>query len=214
MDTTELHMKEALVGGSGVEAVCGIAAVVLPILGLADVIPGIMLAISGIAVGVGLLFEGGAIAAEHKKLVARITETKLQELEVDTGMSVELVGGLAAIVLGILSVLTLAPMVLMSVSAIVVGTALILSSGTTVRMNALRLAASSQESRVQNLARDVVNTSAGTQVFIGVGAVVLGILALIGIASQVLALVAFLCIGSSMALSGSALGSRLMGALK
>lgn len=214
MNTAELHMKEALVGGSGVEAVCGIAAVVLPILGLAHVIPSVMLAISGIAVGVGLLFEGGAIAAEHKKLLARIAESKAQELEVDTGMSVELVGGLAAIVLGILSVLDLAPMVLMPVSAIVVGTALILGSGTMVRMNALRVAASGQEAKMEHLAREVVNTSAGTQVFVGMGAVVLGILALIGVASSVLSLVAFLCIGASMTLSGSAIGGRLMGVFK
>lgn len=214
MNQTDMHMKEGLIGGAGAEALGGIGAAVLAIIGLAHIFPRDMLAVSGIAVGAALLFEGGAIAAEHKKLLARIAPDKLQHLNLDTGMSVEMIGGLSAVVLGILSVLALDPNVLMPAAAIVVGTALILSSSTTARMNALRLAAQDVEGTALHIAREAVNASAMTQVLVGMAAVVLGILALIGVASSVLALVAFLAIGASLALSGSSIGGRLFGALK
>jgi hypothetical protein len=214
MNQTDMHMKEDLIGGSSIEAISGIGAVVLAIIGLAHLFPGEMLAISGIAVGAGLLFEGGSIAAEHKKLLTRIAPDKLEHINVDMGMSVELIGGLTTVVLGILSVLALDPMVLMPAAAIVVGTALILSSGTTVRMNTLRMASQDVEGTALHIAREAVNTSAMTQVFVGLGVVVLGILGLIGVAPMVLTLVAFLAIGASLALSGSAIGSRLFGAFK
>ena len=214
MNQAQLHMKEALIGGSSVEAVSGIGAAVLAIIGLANIFPGVMLAIAGIAVGAGLLFEGGAIAAEHKNLLARIAPDKLEQINVDMGMSVELTAGLATIVLGILSVLALDPRVLMPSAAIVTGAALILGSGTTTRMNALRLASQDIEGTALHVAREAVNASAMTQVLVGMGAVVLGILALIGVATDVLTLVAFLAIGASLALSGSAIGGRLFGALK
>jgi hypothetical protein len=214
MNQADMHMKEELIGGSGVEAIAGIGGVVLTIIGLAHVFPEALLAIAGIAVGAGLLFEGGAIAAEHKKLLARIAPDKLQHLNVDMGMSVELIGGLTAVVLGILSILALDPKILMPAAAIVVGTALILSSATTQRFNALRMAAEDIEGTALHIAREVVNASSMTQVLVGMGAVVLGILALIGIDSVVLTLVAFLAIGASLALSGSAIGGRLFGAFK
>lgn len=214
MNHAEVHMKEGLIGGASVEAISGIGAAVLTIIGLANIFPGAMLAIAGIAVGVGLLFEGGAIAAEHKQLLARITTDKLEHINVDMGMSVELTAGLAATVLGILSILGLDPHVLMPAAAIVTGVALVLGSGTTARMNALRMASQEMEGTALHVAREVVNTSAMTQALVGMAAVVLGILALIGMATDVLALVAFLAIGASLALSGSAIGGRLFGALK
>jgi len=214
MNHAEVHMKEGLIGGASVEAVSGIGAAVLAIIGLANIFPGAMLAIAGIAVGAGLLFEGGAIAAEHKQLLARIATDKLEHINVDMGMSVELAAGLTAVVLGILSILGLDPQVLMPAAAIVVGTALVLGSGTTERMNALRLATQDVESTALHVAREAVNASAMTQVLVGMGAVVLGILALIGMSANVLTLVAFLAIGASLALSGSAIGGRLFGALK
>ena len=107
-------------------------------------------------------------------------------------------------------------MILLPAAAVVVGGALLFSSGTTQRMNALRLdgARNSQDHDLAaRLTREAVNASAATQGFIGLGAVVLGILGLIGIVPFQLALVAFLAVGASMALSGSAIGSRIYSAL-
>jgi len=214
MNTEDKHMKEALIGGAGAEAIAGIGAVALSVIGLAHIYPNLLLAVSGIAVGVGLLLKGSALAAEHRKLLALIAPNKLLRVTVDMGMSVEVIGGLVAIVLGILSVLALNASVLMPAAAIVVGTALLLASGTTARMNALRLATQDVEGTAMHVARELVNGSAMTEVLVGMGAIVLGILSLIGAAPTVLALVAFLSIGSSLALSGSTIGGRLFGAIK
>lgn len=214
MNQADIVMKEGLIGGSSVEAIAGIGGVVLAIIGLAHVFPEVLLAIAGITVGAGLMFEGGAIAGEHKELLAHIAPNNLQHLNVDMGMSVEIIGGLSAVVLGILSILTIVPQILMPSAAIVAGSALILSSTTTQRFNALRMAADEVEGAAQLIAREVVNASSLTQVLVGLGALVLGIVALVGVKPIVLSLVAFLAIGVSLALSGSAIGGRLLEAFK
>jgi hypothetical protein len=216
MHATDTHLKEGLIGGASAESIAGIAAIVLTVVGLANILPHALLSVAAIAVGAGLLVQGSAVAAEHKQLVALLAEDTMEEVNLDTGISVELAGGLAAIVMGILSLLMVAPAVLMPATAVVVGGTLLFSSGTTQRMNAVRLQ-HARESQDRNLVakvtRELVNTSAAAQGFIGLGAVVLGILGLISIAPFELALVALLASGASMALSGSAIGSRLYGAL-
>lgn len=216
MNTADTHLREGLVGGASAESIAGGAAIVLAIVGLAGILPNAVLSIAAIAVGAGLLIQGGAVAAERKDLLNRLAGSTLDEVNLDTGISVELAGGLAAIVLGILSLLSVEAMVLLPAAAVVVGGALLLSSGTTQRMNALRLEGArniQDHDLAARLTREAVNASAATQGFIGLGAAVLGILGLIGIAPFQLALVAFLSIGASMTLSGSAIGSRIYSAL-
>lgn len=214
MNANVSYLKDDLIAGASAEALSGGAAGVLAIIGLAHVYPTALLAISGIAIGAGLMLEGASIAAEHKKLILAIAQDKWEHINVDMGMSVELLGGLSAIVLGILSVLGLDPTILMPAAAIIVGTSVLLSSGTMARMNALRLAANDIEGPLLHAAREIVNASAMTQVLVGMGAIVLGILAIIGIASTTLTLIAFLALGSSLAISGSAIGGRIFGAFK
>lgn len=217
MNATDTHLREGLIGGASAESIAGSAAIVLTIIGLAGILSHALLSIAAIAVGVGLLVQGGAVAAEHKELMAKLASETMEEVNLDMGISVELAGGLAAIVLGILSLLTVDPVVLMPAASVIVGGALLLSSGTTQRMNAIRLEGarnSHDQGMAARIAREAVNTSAAAQSFIGIGAVVLGILGLIGLVPYQLALVAFLAAGASMALSGSAIGSRLYSALK
>lgn len=217
MNAVDTHLREGLIGGASAESIAGGAAIVLTIVGLAGILPHAVLAISAMAIGAGLLVKGGAVAAEHRELMTRLSDQNLEEINMDVGISVELAGGLAAIVLGILSLLTIDPAILMPAAAVIVGGALLLSSGSTQRMNAIRMegARKNQDAGMAaRIAREAVNTSAAAQGFIGLGAVVLGILGLIGLVPYQLALVAFLAAGASMALSGSAIGSRLYGALK
>ena len=216
MNAADTHLREGLVGGASAESIAGGAAIVLAIVGLAGILSNAVLSIAAIAVGAGLLIQGGAVAAEHKDLMNHLAGSTLDEVNLDTGISVELAGGLAAIVLGILSLLSVDAGILLPAAAVVVGGSLLLSSGTTQRMNALRLEGvqhGQDHDLAARLTREAVNASAATQGFIGLGAMVLGILGLIGIVPFQLALVAFLAIGASMALSGSAIGSRLYSAL-
>jgi hypothetical protein len=48
---------------------------------------------------------------------------------------------------------------------------------------------------------------------VGIGAIVLGILALLGVASMTLVFVGFLCVGAAVLLSGTALGARMLSIL-
>lgn len=208
--------RGTLVGGAFIESLTGIGAIVLTILGLAHVFPDILLPIAGMAVGAGLMFEAGALAAEHRELIENLSASAMAQLDLDVGTSVGLLGGFSVIVLSILAIFGLATNILMSSAAVVIGASLIFGSSTTARMNALRVAvaANGPESSALNIARAAVNTSAGTQVFVGLGAIVLGILGLIEIVPTILSLVAFLAAGAALSMTGTSVGSRLFAALR
>jgi len=203
---------EFVAGGSVAETVGGAGAVVLAILALAGILPAYLAAIATIAVGAALLFEGAAVAGRYRDLLKRVSENEIEATELGGGVSAEALGGLAGIALGILALLGVAPMALMSVAMIVLGGALLLSAGTTARLNDLHLRRTTSDT-VRMIARDAVSTAAGTQVLAGAAGIVLGILALQGLASVVLIDVAALSLGASVLLTGTALGGKMMAAL-
>ncbi|MEJ2344967.1 MAG: hypothetical protein P8076_02215 [Gammaproteobacteria bacterium] len=204
------HVAEFVTGGSAAEIVGGVAAVVLAILGLAHVAPRFMLTIATIAIGAALLFEGASIAAEYSKLLTRTTESTFEATEMGGGMTAQMAAGIAGVVLGILALLGLDSMILAPAAAIVFGTALAFSSGMISRLNDLKIETSGAHATARKVAREAVSASAGTQVLIGLGTVVLGILALVGIAPMVLSLVALLSVGASVLLSGSAVSGKIL----
>jgi hypothetical protein len=200
---------EYVATGSIVEAVGGAAAVILAILALANVMPTYLASIAAIALGVALLFEGGAIASRYSKLLYESAGPETTEL--GSGMSAEVIGGLCGIVLGILALIGLASVELLAVAAIVFGTAVLFSSGATSRLNSLTIARHYGTERwTQQVATELVWASTGIGVLAGFAAIVLGILALIGTYPLTLSLVAFLAVGSSVLLSGASLGEKMM----
>jgi len=207
----ERHIAMSVGTGSTAEIIGGATVIVLTILGLASVAPNLMLAVATIAIGIALLFEGGSIAAEYSQLVARTSDNTFQTVEMGSGMTAEMVAGIAGIVLGILALLGLVPLTLSASAVIVFGVTLILSSGMTMRLNDIKLEESEEtHQRARKLAHEAVTAAAGTQVLIGLTASVLGILALVGIVPTVLVLIALLAIGTSLLLRGGALGGRLI----
>ena len=208
----ERHVLEVEGAGSIVEAGGGLAVIVLSIIGLAGANPGFMVSIAGIALGAALLAEGGAIAGEYSKLVHMTTGGRFDAAELGGGMTTELIAGGAALVLGILGLLHLAPLTLMPIASITVGAALVLTSGAVQRLNDVKVRALGLSDTARRVTHAAVSSAAGAQVFTGVGAIVLGILALTTApgAAATLTLVAFLAIGAAVTLSGSALAGRLM----
>jgi hypothetical protein len=196
-----------------VEAVAGIAAVVLAILGLAGLLPMYLLAISSIALGVALLFEGGAVAMRYSRLLSETAGTRLSARELGTGMGVEVLGGIAGIVLGILALLGLVPLLLMSIAAIVFGGTLLLSSGTATRLNCLMIEGWAWHETVRRIACEAVWAAASVQVLVGLAGAILGILAVLKIYPLELTLVAMLCMGASVLLSGAAISSKMVSLL-
>jgi hypothetical protein len=117
----EEKSAEVVAGGSMGEAVAGIAAVVLAIVGLAGLYPVYLTAIASIVLGVALLLQGGAVAARFSQLLAEAAGTRLTNRELGGGMSAEFLAGAAGVVLGILALLRVFPEVLLPVAAIVFG---------------------------------------------------------------------------------------------
>lgn len=204
------HMAEFIGSGSAAEIIGGLAAIVLTILGLAHVAPNLMLPVATIAVGVALVFEGGSIAAEFSRIISNTADNTTQTIEVGGGMTAEMLAGIAGVVLAILALLGLASLTLCAAAVIVYGAALSLSSGMMSRLNELKIEVSGAQHVAQRVAHEAVSAAAGTQVLAGLATGVLGILALVGIAPTVLVFVALLTVGTSLLLSGGAVGGRLI----
>jgi hypothetical protein len=191
--------------GAGAETFAGAGAAVLAILGLAGIFPMLLASIGTIAVGAAFLFLGAAISARHRELAR---EAGGGEGEIETGMSVEIVGGLAGIALGILALLGVERMVLLAVAAIAFGGTLLFASPAVYRTGKAETGRATD-----NLAREITAGAAGAQALIGIGAGTLGILALVDIIPGTLVLVSVLIVGGAALLSGGALAGKMMGLL-
>lgn len=196
---------------SAVEAIGGAAAVVLGILGLAQVSPMYLAPIATIIVGVALWFEGAALVARYSRAVAAEVRSgaAVETAPAASGMSAEFLGGAAGTVLGILALLGVASVTLTSVAVIVYGAALLFGSGSQRRMSTVTAGAGGFTPAHQ-VVREAAAASSGAQLLVGIGAAVLGILALVGFAPTILILSALLTVGVSLALSGAAFTTTRM----
>jgi hypothetical protein len=209
---------EVVAGGSMAEAVAGAAAIVLSIVGLAPIWPTYLGPIAAIVIGAGLVLEGGAIAARYAALLQFAGDTAGTEVELGGGLSAEVLGGIAGIVLGILALIHIVPLALEGVAAIVFGATLLLGCAATAGLNRAMLRNFSGTmfggGISRHVAAEAVSAAGGAQVLVGLGAVVLGIIALVlvpaGYNSEVLSLVAFLAVGASLLISGAALSGKFL----
>jgi len=198
-----------LAGVSIGELVAGGGAVVLPILGLAGILPEVLVTISALAVGGALMFEGGAVASRYEELLSQL-DTRVDLAELGGGLSAEFLGGGAGVVLGLIGLLGVHPGLLMAVAAIVFGGSIVIGAGTMVELKTLTLPGTEGHERARMVARSAVSTAAGIRILAGLGAIVLGILVLVAAPSETLTLVAFLGLGGSVLLSGTALGGKIL----
>lgn len=206
----ERRAQKVLLAGTAAEGIAGIGAIVLAIIGLANRWPEYMLPIATIAVGAALLFEGGAITARFTNLLT-MARGQVDTREFGIGMTTEFLGGIVGVILGILALVGIAPLTLVPVAAIIFGASLLLGSVAAANLNAVWASATEEREVVREVTREAVIASSGVQILIGLGAIALGILALLGFNPMVLSLVAMLSLGLSDLLSGTAIMSRIMG---
>jgi hypothetical protein len=201
-------------GGWMTEAVGGIVAVVLTILGLAHVAPVFLVAIALIAAGAAVVLRGLTTVRDFARLLARAgAATNL--VEGGSTLYVELLARGAAIILGILSLLGVSSVDLVAIGVITLGGALVLSTTATARLTAQKLAVTSGgDEQARIVASEIVTGSAGTQAVAGLAAITLGILALAGIASVALILIALLTVGSFILLDGVSIGGTILTVLR
>jgi hypothetical protein len=198
---TERSTKTAM-GGSVLEIIAGIGAAVLAIIGLLNIAPLTMASLATILVGAALMFEGATLGSQMGEGARRDRSTV-------GGTSVEVIGGITGVVLGVLALLRItgSPFVLTAAAAIVFGASLILGSAGIARLSrGAHLEVPDEDAhRVARTER----AASGTELLVGIGAVALGILALLGVAREPLSLIALLAVGVSVLLSGSAMSFHL-----
>jgi hypothetical protein len=111
--------------GGFIDALGGIATIVLAIIGLSGVKSEILVSISTIVFGVALLIQAGALLSEFSQTEAA------QDSDVGTGyggLSALFLVGIAGIVLGVLALLDIHAPVLTAAAVIAFGVALVISS--------------------------------------------------------------------------------------
>lgn len=192
-----------------VQAVLGVGAATLAVIGLEHLAAEDLLAVATIVVGAALLFEGGVMAARFSALVSEMGEVPSR---LRGWMAIEFVAGVAGITLGILAILQFSPFVLIPVAAMALGIAQIVNSGLNARLNALEMLPGAQPEGVYHKeTRQTVTPYNGIGGLMGLGALVLGLIALAGISPLMLGLVAILSIAAAHLLNGT-VAFRIMGA--
>jgi hypothetical protein len=123
-----LATKAPPIGASILESMAGVGAVVMAILGLTRVLPGYMAAIGTVVVGSALFLEGAALAARDSAYDLNVGlggQHGALQPSLGGAASAEVLGGIAGIVLGVLSLLGVAAQILLPAAAIVFGAALL-----------------------------------------------------------------------------------------
>jgi hypothetical protein len=208
-ELTPLERNEvtgALGGANSVEAIAGAAVMVLAIIGLADFVPRTMLDVATMVAGAALFTEGVTSTAAFAKLARGRSEP--EELVSHGGFVLQALGGAVGVALGFLTLIGAAPHVLISVAALAMGTALVLSGPAHSELDWSKLErdADPRRAAVDHAVRDAV----GIRTIVGMGAALLGLIVLTGVRPMTkLSLVALMLIGAASLLGGSALLGRL-----
>lgn len=194
------------VGSSSIaEAFFGVLALALGAIALTGANPFTLTALGIVSLGLGLVLIGSTAGAKYTKPLAEMQDSTMG------GLTAELIGGLIAILFGVLGLAGVAPFPLFQVAILIIGVSLLVGSIATARMNywiVNRRSSIEEQSRVMN--QRLVLTSAGVQALVGITAIVLAIIALAGQFSLEIAMVSVLVLGGGLLLTGLALGVRVL----
>lgn len=208
--------ERSLEGSHAVEAVIGIAAAALAVLGIAGLFSERLAAGATVALGVALLFEGAATATRFQRLTSIIPVREHEQAQVGGGLTVEVVAGATGIALGVLALVGIDPNTLLPVASMVFGAAYVMSGGlhpaleTWVERGESSLGSPRAAGRRDILTHRAVNAGAAARALAGIASAMLGILALAGVGHAVtFALVSTLTLGLATVVEASAFGARM-----
>ena len=207
-EVVERRSGGILAAGALAEGFCSIGAVVLSIIGLTGRFSMLLLAISTIAIGAALLFEGGAVTARFSNMLS-LARVPADLSQLGLGMATEFVAGLAGIALGVLALIGIQSLTLVPAAIIIFGGGLLLGVNSAARMSTIMAQMTEQREAVREVMREAVFSAAGVQLLVGIGVITLGILALIRINPLMLSLVATLSLGFASLMSGTVVISRV-----
>jgi hypothetical protein len=174
---------------------------VLSIIGLAGGFPNFMASIATIAIGVGLLAYSGTTSSRIAHALRHGEHG--ERLQVGGGLGSEVLGGVAAIALGILALVHVIPTVLLPIAAIVLGGAILFGAPTQHDM-----AKRTRTGEHEGFHERIEGTS-GAMVLAGAAAIVLGILGLLHVGPRLMmSLAAMLVLGGALFLESSTFTAR------
>ena len=165
--------------GPMTEGAAGIAVIVLTILGLAAVSPNILTAVATIVIGVGLFIEAANTGIEYQRVTAQAMQAgavQTQTAQLGADVSVEVLAGVAGVVLGVLALIGAGGVMhLLPAALIAFGGAMLLAgfSATSVGFTGAVDPATGGRTMMQT----ELAPARGLQVLAGITAIVLGILA-------------------------------------
>jgi hypothetical protein len=163
----ERHAMEWVAGGSETEEITSAGAIALAIVGLSGVLSPLMLAISTLIFGVGLLFQGGVMGYRLKTIASNTGSGTVGKVGIGGGVTGGLIGGGAGVVFGILGILGVYPMILLPIAAIAFGVSMILEGAAVSRLNKLELSQACDMEQPRHIGRTAVRSSVGLQIFLG-----------------------------------------------
>ncbi len=188
--------SEVAAVGPMTEGAAGIAVIVLSILGLAAISPGVLTSVATIVIGVGLFIESANTAMEYSRVTSHAAQAGIAELGSD--VTVELMAGVAGIVLGVLALIGAASVMnLLPAALIVFGGALLLAGFSATTVNKVRGSEAPASGETITLHPELA-PARGLQVIVGIAAIVLGILAFVLPAAGTLLIVGFLVVGAAL----------------
>jgi hypothetical protein len=195
------------------QGLLGIAVIILGIVGLAiesshPHVPIYLDAIAAIILGLSLVFAGAGFTVAYGRLATRVEGSAAGAMP---GLSAGMFLGSAVVVLGILGVLGVATAVLVPVAVIVVGTGLIMSSGTSIRLALLESELAPERTVARRVGEEMTFTSESMRAIAGIAVIILGILGLGGADALVLTLAAMIVAGAGL-LSSTSMNSRMVSA--
>ncbi len=213
----ESAFRETAAYGGLIDAIGGLATVIIAIVGLSGVNAPMMASIATIVFGVALLIQGGAMLSEYAQIIfpAGSRTTNVEGFG-GSSLSVVFLVGAAGIVLGVLSLLGVEPATLTPIAAIAFGSALVLSSNAVWQLHVLSQESLRSRDQIgagggEILASELAFGSAGIQALSGLAVIVLGILAIAGAANDLtLNLVALLALGATVVFTGGSLSATLL----
>jgi hypothetical protein len=208
----ERHFLAELSAGTGSEAFVGAGAVILAIIGLAGIESFYMAAIATIAVGAALLLEGAVLMAKQAEMVTEFSASHTERVEAGGGLSAEMLGGGAGIVLGILALVGVVPMILLAVALVSYGACMLFGASMTSHLRHFAFEPKTEHPALREVAHEATFAATGAEALVALAAVVLGILALVHFAPLTLTLVGMLVLGGSILMSGSAMTTWMLAA--
>lgn len=186
--------------GSIVQTIGGLGALVLGILGIVGVASSVFDPIAIIAAGGALLIGGTALTARYSRLFPD-TKSRRTKNAMLRGLTFQAFVGIGAIALGILALVGIATITLISASVIALGTALLIASRASVRLDSLLLRNEMESG--ESVSHSAMFVASATEVIAGLGAIALGVLALVGLSPLMLTLIAMIAVGTAAFAGGT-----------